>query len=78
MKLGFCVACGKTADLHHIRFTPRGGDDDSNLITLCRSCSYKRWQTKADLIAQAKERAEHCGRSSPNWWAFRHMPSPPN
>jgi len=58
MKLGFCVACGNTADLHHIRLVFRGGDDDSNLITVCGSCNAKRRLTKAERIEQARERAE--------------------
>ena len=58
MKLGFCVACGNTSDLYHVRLALKGGDGDSNLITLCGACNARRRLTKAERIEQARERAE--------------------
>lgn len=43
MKLGFCVACAATDDLHHHHLVPRsagGSDDAANLITLCAGCHF--------------------------------------
>lgn len=44
MRTTFCCACGDTEDLHNHHVYPKslgGGDEDSNLITLCCSCHYK-------------------------------------
>src|SRR3978361_2332990 len=61
MRLTFCVACGlRDADaLEHHHIVPRsagGGDEDSNLITLCHAChgrmhGYERVNTRRLTMA---------------------------
>jgi hypothetical protein len=44
MRLVFCAACGATEDLDLHHLMPRclgGSDDETNLLTLCRSCHGK-------------------------------------
>lgn len=41
MKLTFCAACGSTEGLEHHHILPRsegGGDEDTNMVTLCFGC----------------------------------------
>ena len=40
MKLTFCAACGSADDLQHHHLVTRagGGNDETNLITLCCDC----------------------------------------
>ena len=44
MKFEFCVACGAAEDLQHHHLVMRsegGGEDETNLLTLCTACHHK-------------------------------------
>jgi hypothetical protein len=60
VKLRFCVACGaKDVEHHHlVTRAEGGGDDETNLITLCAACHAKlhRRQVNGLYNAHARQR----------------------
>ena len=51
MKHDHCVACGQSGNLHQHHLVPRsigGGDDETNLLTLCGSCHAKAHSVQAE------------------------------
>ena len=87
MKLKFCVACGSAEDLQHHHLVPRaegGGNETTNLITLCAGCHFKvhdrqmngtynfSKRTKAGLaVAKAKGRSS---AASARFWGSGTRP----
>ena len=59
MRLKFCVACGSKDDLQHHRLVMRsegGGNEETNLITLCFGCHAKLHERRIDGAYNASER----------------------
>ena len=72
MKLNFCCICGIKENLHHHHITPRtknGGDEETNMITLCiehhawiHRLKPTTWNNHANLVREGLENARKKGR----------------
>jgi hypothetical protein len=61
MRLPFCAACGSTDHLQHHHLVTRGeggGNDETNLITLCHGCHAKLHERRFNGIHSASQRAK--------------------
>jgi hypothetical protein len=59
MKLPFCVACLAKDDLQHHHLITRaegGGNEETNLITLCAACHHKLHRRQRDGTYSHRER----------------------
>ena len=72
MKLDFCAVCGNIKDLHHHHIIPRtknGGDEETNMITLCiehhtwiHGLKPTAWNNHANLVREGLDNARKEGR----------------
>ena len=72
MKLDFCCICGRTDNLHHHHIIPRnknGGNEETNLITLCvkhhawiHNMRPGTWNNHSESIKSGLENARKKGR----------------
>lgn len=74
MKHDYCVACGQSDNLNQHHLVPRslgGGDEETNILTLCGECHAKAHSVQADwrnseltkkALGAKKERGERMGK----------------
>ena len=56
------------ANLNVDHINPKGGNDDSNLVTACRTCNLLKWKHPCANLEEAKALVERKRKESLEWF----------